>query len=149
MRNSQTDSSLKLDSEYIKIAKTAAKKYADQLSELDLVECIYEGIHDALVTYDPKKSKLNTHIYNRVRFNCLNFLRNKELYELTANTTVELSEPVVNKFDPAFTEILIDRIVYKLPYKDIADKYSITIIEAKRMVRRRKRILKDLYKSQF
>lgn len=138
-----------MKNEYLKIGYRASKKYRSILGDHDIESCIYNGIHDALMNYDEKAgSKLSTFIYNNVRYNCLNLMKeknkNKNLYDVHECKSYHY-EP---KFDPSFTEILIDRLVYNIPISQLCQKYNMTRREVLNTIKKRKNILINMVKAK-
>lgn len=140
----------KISEDNLKVGKKAISKYIKYIQPTDLEICLYNGIHDALMTHDPAKGRISTHIYNVVTYNCQNFIRrNNQVtnYDFSYSENRSKSE-YENQFDPAFIEILIDYYVYKLPIEFIAEKYNVTVKGAKRKIYRRKKLLKKLVEKK-
>ena len=130
---------MKLKSDYIKIGKAAAKRYIKLLTKDEIKSCIMFGIAVALNKHDGR-SKLETFIFNNVRWECLKQIRfnNKTHYELLDHVYITQKEDRSSPFD-----ILIDNVVYKVSQQKIAEKYSLT----KKEVSNKLKVLKELYIS--
>jgi len=132
---------MQITTDHIKIAKKASKRYSKHLNKDELWSCILTGIFKAQSSFDETKSKLTTHIYNNVRWECLGQM------QFNQRSHLPITKDFANKFqaeeqDNSF-ELLIDKYVIRLSYKELEQKYSKSRQELKKQIE----VLKNLYIS--
>lgn len=116
---------MEITEDHLKIGSKSASKFKYLLDVDELKSCLYVGIFNALRTFDSSKASINTHVYNNVRFECLNQIKfkNRLQYSQISSNAIQESN---NREIVDHLELLIDQFVLKLSEEEILKKYDIS-----------------------
>lgn len=116
---------MEIQEDHLKIGFNSGKNFTGLLSENEIESCVYEGVLNALKKYDASKSKISTYIHNYVRWQCLKKI-NKNKKWITYGNMPMIAYHDKEYEEEQYSEILYDRLVYKIPYKELENKYNKT-----------------------
>ena len=118
--------------DFIKIGRSVTRKF--KLDKDLRHECWLYGLWDALKKFsDIKSNKFTTYLYNCVYWRCLKEACRKpqKTYMLPPNIVSPTYQDVFEELPTEYKDIIVDRIVYRLSFKELAAKYQLSYFNFK------------------